>query len=129
MERLTAIVARMSEIRMAMDDVAGRSGHEQAALQRELEALREEASVERLRVPSTRNDLEAELARCLARWDALQAIRIDVVKHAGGSAAGDFGQASDAMVINRAIDSANSRAKLEARIHELRALLARAESG
>ena len=67
--------------------------------------------------------LRTELAQLEAEWDRLRRTRIDVVKQAGGSPGGDFGFATDAMQINRAIDAAGGREDLERRIKELRARL------
>ena len=71
--------------------------------------------------------LRAELERLLATWDRLAGHRIDVVQQAGDLAAGNFGFTTDAVALNRRIDSAGGRADLEARIRDLRARLAAAE--
>ena len=66
-----------------------------------------------------------ELAELEADWERLAHTRIDVVERAGGgSAGGDFGFTAHAVQLNRAIDEAHGRGRVEDRIKELRSLLA-----
>jgi len=108
-EELTHITARLQ------DDI---SPDERIRLQERRRELHGEAEELREDDPVA---LMAELERLERRWDDLSKQRIDVVKQAGGgSVGGDFGFATDAQRINRSIDESGGRARIEARIKELR---------
>lgn len=99
----------------------GVSASDQARLEERREELRREA---RREAPEPREALEAELRRLEKAWKRLQRQRIDPVRQAGGgSSGGDFGFATDAILLNQQIDEAQGRDELEDRIRELRARL------
>lgn len=119
---IDAILRELAGIRDELD------GPVDGARYVELTARRDELRrAARLATPSTPQMLRAELERLLATWDRLAGRRIDVVQQAGDLAAGNFGFTTDAVALNRRIDSAGGRADLEARIRDLRARLAAAE--
>ena len=117
------ILAELGRIRDRLTDELDRM--ERSQLLERQEELRAEA---RRVAPEGQRDLEYQLARLVEAWDRLQRQRIDVVKQAGDLAAGNFGFATDAVVLNRQIDAAAGREELEARIRELKAKLARFDS-
>lgn len=119
---MDAILRELARIRDELD------GPVDGARYVELTARRDELRrAARQATQSTPQMLRAELARLLAAWERLADQRIDVVQQAGDLAAGNFGFTSDALTLNRQIDSASGRAELEARIRDLRARLAAAE--
>ncbi|MDH5372461.1 MAG: hypothetical protein OEX97_05920 [Acidimicrobiia bacterium] len=102
------------------DDFAGRIqlGQEQKRLRRQAALWREGVAVDR-------QMLEAELERLTARWQELQDQRIDIVMQSGGgSQGGDAFSGAHAMELNRKMDVAHGRDQIEARIAEIRRLLA-----
>ncbi len=92
--------------------------HEQKLLRSRAAVLREGAAIDRV-------SLEAELAGLIARWESLQGERIDVVTQSGGSYGGDTLSGMHAMELNRQIDASHGRDRIEARIAEIRHLLAK----
>lgn len=109
-EELTHIASRLEEDGLSSDDRITLQ-ERRRELHRAAERLQGDDPVA----------LMAELETLERRWDQLSKQRIDVVKQAGGgSVGGDFGFAADAQRINRSIDETGGRAKIEARIKELR---------
>jgi len=115
---LDRILAELASIRDRLQEEVAAA--ERIDLMERQDELRREA---RREAPTPREDLQRQLTRLVAAWDRLQKQRIDVVKQAGDLAAGNFGFTSDAVRINRQIDSAAGREDLESRIRELKAKL------
>ena len=91
-------------------------------LTRRRDDLRERARLAALEGESTES-LEAELASLLGRWDEIQGMRIDLVQQSGGGAEHGIDNAADAMAINRGIDEAQGRDRIETRIWAIRRIL------
>jgi hypothetical protein len=69
--------------------------------------------------------LESELAEAERRLTMLEKDRLDHVRHAGGGDfSGDIQAGVDVIYMNKRIDAAQGRDELEARIAELRRLIA-----
>jgi hypothetical protein len=120
-EVLAKMVGVMERLSALPDDAYA----ERVELQHERERLRNQAAVLREGAAIDRVSLEAELAGLIARWESLQGERIDVVTQSGGSYGGDTLSGMHAMELNRQIDASHGRDRIEARIAEIRHLLAK----
>ncbi len=123
LDRLLAEMGRVADDLAALpdDDFEGRY-----RLRQEQERLRARAKELRDAAPIDRASLQAELEALTARWDSVQGQRIDVVMQSGGgSQGGDAFSGAFAVRMNREIDAALGRDEIEARIKEIRRLLAR----
>lgn len=120
-EVLAKMVGVMERLSALPDDAYA----ERMELQHERESLRNQAAVLREGTAIDRVSLEAELAGLIARWESLQGERIDVVTQSGGSYGGDTLSGMHAMELNRQIDASHGRDRIEARIAEIRHLLAK----
>lgn len=122
MSKLDEILSELASIRNRLEEAVN------ADVRLDLLQRREELHNEaREVVPTSRAELEGELARLDKAWDRLQRQRIDVVKQAGDLAAGNFGFTADAVRLNQQIDIASGRDELERQIRELKAKLAQME--
>lgn len=122
MSKLDEILSELASIRNRLEEAVN------ADVRLDLLQRREELHNEaREVVPTSRAELEGELARLDKAWDRLQRQRIDVVKQAGDLAAGNFGFTADAVRLNQKIDIASGRDELERQIRELKAKLAQME--
>ena len=93
-----------------------------ADLTRRRDDLRERARLAALEAQPT-DALKAELASLIERWTGIQRMRIDLVQQSGGGAEHGIDNARDAMAINRGIDEAQGRDRIEARIAAIRRIL------
>ncbi|MEE8497077.1 MAG: hypothetical protein V3S62_00930 [Acidimicrobiia bacterium] len=122
MSNLDEILSELASIRNRLEEAVN------ADVRLDLLQRREELHNEAREVmPTSRAELEGELARLDKAWDRLQRQRIDVVKQAGDLAAGNFGFTADAVRLNQQIDIASGRDELERQMRELKAKLAQME--
>lgn len=104
-------------------DLAGAPSERQLLLERKRALQVEARALAAEGVPDI--SLESELAEAKRRLEMLDRDRLDHIRHAGG---GDFGgditAGVDVIYMNKRIDAAQGRDELEARIAELRRLIA-----
>jgi hypothetical protein len=122
---LNALLAEMGRVLDQLAALPDDAFDDRMRLQSEQERLRAALAILGERATVDRPSLEAELEGLLARWDALQSQRIDVVMQSGGgSFGGDAFSGAQAVELNRKIDASHGREAIEVRIAEIRQLLA-----
>lgn len=131
MSDLDRIFSELSEISMRLSDLPEDAYDERSELEGRRKALHAEAAGLRASIgdPRPTPEIETELESLRERLQQIKGSQIDVVSQQGGSGLESAGSAGT-FDINRQIAAGQGAAELEARINDLKKILAdRADSG